>query len=281
MSEQPTNLIRETENFEAFDLVTEALEKIDSYDPKKKNLEVLHEAEGHLAKALADDLDPHYLKAQYFRGIVRFLENRPSEALSEFERMGTITPGSAFGKEVRYNIAASYSALGNWETAIAMFNEVLEITEPYSGRKINNDSEVRLLTHTGLAFSYAGRIGEVRKRIFDLEKQDSKEAIASREREEQRVEEYLKALQAQYHLARDEAQGVSDQAIVQESEQIFRDAYNDVEGPETDRVIELVSVRPKKRRLFKWLTIVLLVLLIIFLTYEFVQIYLGWDHVWG
>lgn len=268
MSEQRTDFIQETESFEAFDLVTNALEKIDSY-AVSKNVKVLQEADDSLTEALADGVDPNYLKARYFRAMVRYLQGKPRDALSQFEQMGRVNPESALGKEVSYNIAAAYSALRDWNNAISGFREVIKITQ--------SDSEVRLLARAGLAMSYAGHIGEIRRRLTELEEQESGAAIASRKRNEQRVKRYFVLIERQYRRAQSDAQKVSDQRVVEESEQIFRESYAEVEGQRADRLIELVPAAPKKRRRIfnRRLIIVLIVLLIVGLV--LVELWVGWD----
>ena len=272
MSEQRTDFIEETESFEAFELVTEALEDIDSYDAAKKNVEVLKQAKERLNEALKDDNDPRYLKARYFRAMVRYLEGEPRDAITQFEQMGRVTLDSAFGKELSYNIAAAHHAAGQWKAAIQKFDEVIKNTQDSPEKNTNDNSELRLLARAGLASSYGGQFERP-------EGEKEQELIASRKRDEERVKEYSRMIEEQYQLAKDEAVKGVDREVVKESEQIFREAYTKVEG-ETDRIVELLPAEaPKRRRRISARKIIIVVGIFILLVFVIMQLFVGWDYV--
>jgi tetratricopeptide (TPR) repeat protein len=283
MSRQQTDFVEETESFEAFDLVTEALEHIDSYNPSEKNVGVLREAEKRLTEALADDKDPHYLKARYFRAMVSYLENEPGKAIEQFEQMGEVPSDSAFGKELGYNIAAAYSAARKWEAAIKKFDEVIKKTEGDFEKNRKDDPELRLLARAGMALSYAGRIGEVKSRLKDLKGEKGEEAAASRTRNEERVKEYSVKIEEHYRLGRLDAGKGVDREIVKEAEQIIREAYTKVEGRTSDEIIELLPAEaPKKRREISARRVIIVVgigILLILVFIVLVELFVGWDHV--
>jgi tetratricopeptide (TPR) repeat protein len=275
MSEERTTFIQETESFEAFDLVTEALEYIDSYDAEKKNTEVLREAEASLIKAFEQDKDRPYLKAQYFRAMVCYLKGEPVDALKEFAQIDQVNRESPFGKELSYNIAASHTAAGQWKAAIKKFDEVIKTTQANPKKDMNDDSRLRLLARAGLALSYAGQFERP---------EDEKQLSPSGKRDEERIKEYSRMIEDQYQLAKDDARKVVDRDTVKESEQILREAYTIVEGRNAERVVELLPVEaPKtKRRTSKRKVIIIVAGIVIFLVLVFivyVELIVGWDHV--
>jgi tetratricopeptide (TPR) repeat protein len=276
MSEQGTDVIQETESFEAFECVAEALEYLDSYDAAKKNVEVLQQAKERLHEALADGNDPGYMKARYFRAMVHYLEGNPRAAITQFEQMGRMTLDSAFGKELSYNIAAAYNAAGEWEAAIPKFGDVIKNTHYSPEESTNYNSELRLLARAGLAFSYAGQFER-------LEGARPQELRSSGKRDEERIKEYSRMIEEQYQFAKDDARKVVDRDTVKESEQIFREAYTIVEGQNADRIVELLPAEAPttKRRSSTRKIIIIVAGIVIFLVlifFMYVELFVGWDH---
>lgn len=277
MSEQRTDFLKETESFEAFDLVTQALEQIDSYDASTKNVEVLHEAEARLKDALEKDKDPNYFKAQYFQAMIRYLEGDPRKASSQFRELGDISLNSAFGRELSYNIAAAHNASGNWNAAIDRFKDIINNTEEKTSEA---DVEVRLLTRAGLVSSCAGRIGYAQSELEKLKGQRSEEATASRTENEELIEKDSKEIEEQYQEAKRDARKIVDASLVKEAERIFRDAYTRVERQESDIELVPAKVPKKKRRVYKPIIIIVgFVLFIILVWAIYVELFVGWDHV--
>jgi tetratricopeptide (TPR) repeat protein len=89
-----------TSNRAAFELLTQALEDIDSYQ-KYRRLSALQSAEHSLTAAL--DKDPDYLGALFYRGIVCDLAGRPADAPPYFERVIQGAPSKEIHDEARYN----------------------------------------------------------------------------------------------------------------------------------------------------------------------------------
>jgi tetratricopeptide (TPR) repeat protein len=277
MTEQRTDFLKETENFEAFDLVTEALEQIDSYDGSKKNVEVLREAYDRLRKARDDNNDPKYFKARYFQAMILYLENNPSEAISQFRELGDITSNSALGRELRYNIAAAYNASGNWEEAIKRFDNVIINTLEKNSEA---DAEVLLLSRAGFALSCADGITEIKARLKEMEPQRREEAPDSSPSSEERIADYSWKIEQQYKLAKEAARNVVDMRVLKKSEQIFKIAYTQIEGQASDTIIELrpAEVQKKKRRVTKRIIIIVGILIFIFLAWAvYVELFKGWD----
>jgi len=275
-------LAEETDSFEAFDLVTEALESIDSYDPSRKNVEVLKKAQSLLTEALSDGKDPEYLKARYFQAIASYMEGKPEEAIGLFgELLEKVNPGSAFGQELGYNTAAAYSAAGNWEVAIARFDEVIRRTQGDPKMNRRDNPELRLLARAGRALSYAGRIGAVEIRLERLRDEEGEGVADSKRRNEERIKKYSDEIKEQYKLARADAKKVLDREVVKEAEQVIHEAYEKLKGGAGYEVVELLPAEaPKKRRsIFAGVRrVIVRAVVVVVILAIFVQIVVGWDN---
>src|SRR5438128_2680102 len=98
-----TDLERETKNFEAFDLLTTALTRIDKYQSSKSE-KLLDEAADSISKALKADQD--YFKARYFQAVVNHLQGNNEGAIAVFYGLESDLY-SEVGQEIRYNIAVA------------------------------------------------------------------------------------------------------------------------------------------------------------------------------
>jgi tetratricopeptide (TPR) repeat protein len=269
---QPTNSAVETESFEAFDRVTEALEYIDSYNPQLNNKSVFEEAEKSLKAALDEKAaDPNYHKAKYFQAMVSYLKGSESdEAVRNFQRLSDSSP-NAIEDELAYNLGAAYTHAGRWDDAIQKFNEVTGTANGNSKKSGSNDPELRLFARAGLAHSYAGLIKQVRK-----------EAVSSEIKNENLIKEYSAQIRKQYEFGRLDAGAVFDTKLVKEAEQVIREAYKTVDESGAE-FIELLPAQPsekKQRRLPRraiiGLTIVFLLLVMGIAVY--IELYVGWDY---
>lgn len=138
----------ETDDWKAFELVTEALTYIDTYKWSKEN-ERLELAQSCLSKAI--DRDPDYLRAVYLSAMVDDLRGKANDAIPQFEKVLQANP--PFIEEVRYNLAVAKYHRYSWkylDEAIELFKQVLKNTK--------NDPALNLLAGAGLAQTYAMRM---------------------------------------------------------------------------------------------------------------------------
>ena len=113
----------ETKNRRAFEKLREAQGSITSFQQSKKRTE-LENAGEKLAEAL--NLDPNYLRAVYYRGLVRDMLGQPKEAIGDFRLVLDQRP--PFLPEVKYNLAtATFHQYGfkNLSSAVKQFEDVV------------------------------------------------------------------------------------------------------------------------------------------------------------
>src|SRR2546425_6455730 len=93
----------DTHNRRAFDLVTDALRRVDSY----RRSRVYRELEAaKVSLDQAKSLDPAYMRAVYYNGIVSDLLGKPQEAIEDFSRVLAQNP--PFAEEARYNLGVAH-----------------------------------------------------------------------------------------------------------------------------------------------------------------------------
>ena len=272
---QQTNF-EETESFEAFHSVTEALEHIDSYNPAQNNTAVLAEAEKRLKDALADNADPRYRKAQYFQAIVSYLKGNSEEAIKRFESMSESAPKSILKDEVAYNLAAAYTEVGKWDEAIKKFNEVITSTASIEESSQDNH-ELGLMAHVGLAHSYAKQIEELQAQSKKLQEQEDKTAAPNIEKQ---IHENAHRIIKEYESARAEAKKVVDADVVKEAERVIREIYANPGFWIRPETIELLPAKPaKKRWKFSGRTreILLVAIILVLTLIAYIQFFVGWD----
>lgn len=153
----------ETEKYEAFERVTEALQYLGEYNSREsKDDRLLEKADDHLNYALA--VDPAYFKARYLQAMVRYLKGEREDrgerrgAISIFSGLLKEACGEPLATEIRYNLAAAYSERSDpesWQTAIGYFNEAIRLNERADA---SYDPEMELLARAGLLKTYAARI---------------------------------------------------------------------------------------------------------------------------
>jgi tetratricopeptide (TPR) repeat protein len=117
----------ETSKRGAFQKLQEAQKSLTSFAHSKARSE-LTQAKKALEQAL--DIDPHYLRAVYYRGLVRDMLGQPKEAVGDFRLVLDQRP--PFLPEVRYNLGvATFHQYGfkNLSNAVQQFQEVINSTE--------------------------------------------------------------------------------------------------------------------------------------------------------
>lgn len=138
----------DTNDWKAFELVTQALTYIDTYKWSKEN-ERLELAQSCLSKAMKRD--PDYLRALYLSAMVDDLRGKANDAIPQFEKVLQANP--PFIEEVRYNLAVAKYHRYSWnylDEAVELFKQVLKNTK--------NDPALNLLAGAGLAQTYAMRM---------------------------------------------------------------------------------------------------------------------------
>lgn len=153
---------RETEKYEAFDRVTEALKYLAEYNShEEKDEQWLEKADGNLTLAL--EIDGDYFKAKYLQAMVKYLrgqwedEGKQKGAISLFEGLLNEATAEPLAKEIRYNLAAAYSerhGSESWQTAINYFHDAIRLNKKTS---TSYDPELDLLAHAGLFKTYTSR----------------------------------------------------------------------------------------------------------------------------
>jgi len=134
----------ESQNREAFELVTGALECIDKYRASR-DVAILESAKAKLTSALQKD--PGYFRASYFDAIVDDLVGNSKRAAEIFARLAEERP--PFLDEVRYNLGVAEYHQYNHEAldrAIRHFSTVI---------KGGPELPLRLLARAGLAQAHA------------------------------------------------------------------------------------------------------------------------------
>lgn len=118
----------ETNNWQAFNLATEALRDIDRFvSSSSKNRAILMEAREKLAGAV--NKDPSFMRAQYYSAIVDDMLGQPAKAATELEQLLDRKP--AFKDEAEYNLGVSYYHLYSKDQikkAITAFENVIRQT---------------------------------------------------------------------------------------------------------------------------------------------------------
>lgn len=141
------NIHLDTNNREAFELAVQALGDINLYKQSKEasRLDV-----ASIKLQLALDIDPNFLRARYYHGIVKDLSGKAVDAIEDFETVLRENP--PFLEEVRYNLAVAHYHRYNWtdlEEAIRHFESVIGAT---------SNKPLKLLARAGLAQAYAMRM---------------------------------------------------------------------------------------------------------------------------
>jgi hypothetical protein len=149
----------ETEKYDAFDRVTEALGYLSQYNSLEiKDGRLLNKADKCLIGAL--EIDPGYFKARYLQAMLKYLKGEQEDkeghkgAISLFRGLLNEADGSPFAKEISYNLAAAYSERNDsesWQTAITHFNNAISLNKQAGA---SHDPEMELLARVGLLKSY-------------------------------------------------------------------------------------------------------------------------------
>lgn len=176
----------DSRRMEAFDLVTEALEKIDAHQQsvaaygRSAGKDRLVSAEGLLseAKLKAKEADPEYFKAEYFQAMVTYLRDIPkrngekeSPAVAQFKKL--VDPKTlielgypeefartdkaerpsatqkSIASELNYNLAAALFEDKEYGKAIKLFDMAVKDSKA--------DLEVQFLARAGAALVHATR----------------------------------------------------------------------------------------------------------------------------
>jgi tetratricopeptide (TPR) repeat protein len=165
----------ETKNREAFEQLREAQLSLNLFQESKHRSD-LEKACGNLKQAL--QIDPQYLRALYYRGLVNDMMGKSTAAVSDFEAVLKESP--PFVVEVKYNLGvATFHRYGhpNLKHAIDYFKDVLE----------NTGSEaLQLRARAGIAHAYAMiMIPKLKEKTEDCQK----------------VENYLRSEDARDHVS--------------------------------------------------------------------------------
>jgi len=134
----------ETKNPRAFEYLRAAQLSLSKFQ-QLKNREQLEHANRKLGKAI--EVDPNYLRALYYRGLVNDMLGQPRLAAADFELVLKQEP--PFLTEVKYNLGvAIFHQYGppNLELAIEYFKDVIKST---------NDKALQLRARAGIAHAYA------------------------------------------------------------------------------------------------------------------------------
>ena len=135
----------DTLNKKAFDLFIEARKSIDSYR-RSHDIPSLEYANSRLQEALR--IDPTYVRARYYNGIVLDMVGRAKDAIDEFENVLHASP--PFIDEVHYNLGVAYYHRYSQKylaKAVEHFSKVID------GSK--GGSALELLARACLAQTYA------------------------------------------------------------------------------------------------------------------------------
>jgi tetratricopeptide (TPR) repeat protein len=276
-------LDEETENFEAFDCVTEALEKIDSYKRSEKNENVLDEADNLLSRAQKLNGERRYIKAEYLRAMVSYLRGNSEDAISRFQELRGASGDASFNDELAYNLAAAFSEDRRWRDAVREFNGVIN-------RK-GVSPNLRLIARAGKALVYAQRVTQVKWRLRRRAREEGAEAERAKKEDARRVKRDSRRIDRQHDSIKEElgeregGEGF-DREVLEETEEILREAYMRARRYVATREIKLLPPEaPKKKR---WRLsarerrIILLVAALIFLLViagaVIVALFVGWDY---
>ncbi len=270
------NFPDETKHFQAFDLVTEALESIDDYQKsesesksksKSKDEKFLREAGKYLEQALA--YDPNYFKAKYFQAMVNYLlgtDDSLQMAINQFKETLELSSDGCLDAEIKYNLAVAYGEANNSGKAIEMFNEIIDNTD--------NNSDVHTLAMAGLLLTSAKKI--------KAEKGKDKQAASVAEPSEKDSDSHLKLenIETQRRLLETELnrkrgrlwpykRARIDEDVSIEVERIINEANETIKGEVPDTSIkpsEQVSktVEPQKER--PGLSVKKIILIIVIIT---------------
>ena len=139
-------MITETNNWQAFNLATDALREIDRFvSSSSKNRNVLVDAREKLKSAV--EMDPRFSRAQYYSAIVDDMLGQPANAVTQLETL--IALGPDFKIEAQYNLGVSYYHLYSQDKidkAIAAFELVATET---------SSSPLKYMAQAGLIRSFA------------------------------------------------------------------------------------------------------------------------------
>ena len=138
----------QTANREAFELVTQAMERLDDYR-RNRRLSLLEEADAALTHAL--QCDPQYVSVYFYTGVVKDLIGKAADATQFFDRVLNRLPSDSESRrdEIQYSRGISWYhqySHSKLERAESDFVAVVQRTK---------DPVLRLLAHAGLAQTYA------------------------------------------------------------------------------------------------------------------------------
>ena len=134
----------ETKSWRAFKHLRNAQVSLSEFE-KFKNRDQLVYASKDLGAAIK--LDPNYLRARYYRGLVNDMLGQPRRAAEDL--LIVLGQDPPFVTEVRYNLGvATFHLYGhdNLKKAIGLFEQVIEST---------SDEALRLRARAGIAHAYA------------------------------------------------------------------------------------------------------------------------------
>jgi tetratricopeptide (TPR) repeat protein len=138
----------QTANREAFELVTQAMERLDDYR-RDRRPSLLEQADTALAQAL--QRDPQYVGASFYAGVVKDLIGKAADAIQFFDRILNYLPPDSERRrdEVQYSRGVAWYhqySHSKLERAEHDFLAVVQRTE---------DPLLKLLARAGLAQTYA------------------------------------------------------------------------------------------------------------------------------
>lgn len=138
----------QTANREAFELVTQAMERLDDYR-RDRRLPLLQEADDALAQAL--QRDPQYLSAHFYAGVVKDLIGKAADAIQFFDTILSRLPSDSEPRrdEIQYSRGVSWYhqySHAKLERAESDFLAVVQRAK---------DPVLELLARAGLAQTYA------------------------------------------------------------------------------------------------------------------------------
>lgn len=159
----------ETNDWQAFNLATEALRDIDRFAAAPSTgRPKLVDARRKLQLALTRD--PQFLRAKYYGAIVADMLGRPTEAIQELTELLDRRP--SFVDEAEYNLAVSHYHVfsrEHMETAIATFTRVAENS---------TDVTLKYMSNAGLVRAYAMMVLHNRVANVDVSRRFAEKAVA-------------------------------------------------------------------------------------------------------
>lgn len=176
----------ETKDRQAFDKLREAQLSLSLFERSKQRSE-LQNARDKLKEAL--DIDPQYLRAVYYRGLIRDMLGEAKEAVVDFKLVLDQRP--PFLPEVKYNLGvATFHQYGNknLDEAIKQFTDVIDSTR---------NPALRLRAGAFMAHAYA---------VMMIPKLDVKTDDCEKVNEFLGSESARKHVSKYYHLSKDQSE---------------------------------------------------------------------------